>query len=198
MSDSLQPHGLQHARLPCPSLSARVCSNSCPFSRWYYLTISSSAALFSFCLQFFPAPGSFPMSWLFTSGGQNIGTSASASEVPKNIQGWFPLGLTGLISLKLKGLSESSPVPQFESINSPALSLLYGPTPPSIHDYWKDHSFDCTNLCRQSDVSAFKNIVWICHNLSSFLNPTNRYMTVQFIALVFMDTIGDILDIASF
>ena len=138
------------------------------------------------------------MSWLFTSGGQNIGTSASASEVPKNIQGWFPLGLTGLISLKLKGLSESSPVPQFESINSPAFSLLYGPTPPSIHDYWKDHSFDCTNLCRQSDVSAFKNIVWICHNLSSFLNPTNRYMMVQFITLVFMDTIGDILDIASF
>ena len=145
---------LQHTRLPCLSLSLRVCSNSCPFSQWCYLTISSSAALF-FCLQSFPESKSFPVSWLFTSGSQSIRASALASVLPVNMQGWFPLGLTGLISLKLKGLSESSPVPQFESINSSALSLLYGPTTPSIHDYWKDHSFDCTDLCRQSDVSAF-------------------------------------------
>ena len=103
MSNSLQAYGLQHARLPCPSLSPRVCSNLCPLSQWCYLTISFSAILFSFCLQSFPASGSFPMNWLFVSGGQNI--RASASVLPMNIQGWFLLGLTGLISLLSKGLS---------------------------------------------------------------------------------------------
>ena len=102
---TLRPHGLEHTRLPCPSLSPGVCSDSYPLSQWCYLTISSSAALFSFCLQSFPASGSFPMSRVFTSGGQNIGASASASVLPMNIQGWFPLGLTGLISLLSKGLS---------------------------------------------------------------------------------------------
>ena len=91
----------------------------------------------------------------FTSGGQSIGVSASASVFPKNIQDWFPLGLTGWISLLTKGLSESSPAPQFKSINSLALSLLYGPTLTSIHDYWKNHSFDYMDLCWQNDVSAF-------------------------------------------
>ena len=102
MSDSLQPHGLQHARFPCPSPSPAVCSDSHPLSRWCYLTISSSAALFSFCLQSFPASGSFPMSQLFASGSQRIGASASASVLHMNIQGWFPLGLTGLMSLQVK------------------------------------------------------------------------------------------------
>ena len=105
MSDSLWPHGLQHTRLLCPSLSPRVCSNSCPLCQWCYPTISSSAARFSFPLQSFPASGSFPMSRLFASGGQSIGASASASVLPMNIQGWFSLGLTGLISLQSKGLS---------------------------------------------------------------------------------------------
>ena len=104
MSDSLQPHGLQHIRCPCPSLSPGVCSNSCPLSCWCYLTISSSVSLF-FCLQSFTASGSLPMSWLFTSGSQSIGTSASAWLLLVNNQGWFPLGLTGLISLQSKGLS---------------------------------------------------------------------------------------------
>ena len=98
MSDSLQPHGRQHTRLPCPSLSPGVCSSSCPLSQWYYLTISSFVIPFSSCPQSFPAPGSFPRSQLFTSGGQHIGTSASASVLPVNVQGWFLLGLTGLIS----------------------------------------------------------------------------------------------------
>ena len=102
-SDSLQLHGPQGARLPCPSLSPRVYSNSCPLSQWCYPTMSSSAAPFSSCPQSFPASGSFPMSQLFPSGGQSIG--ASASVLPVNIQGWFPLGLTGLISLLSKGLS---------------------------------------------------------------------------------------------
>ena len=105
ISWSFLPHGLQHTRLPCPSPSPGVCSNSCPLSQWCYLTISSSVTLFSFCLQSFPASGSFPMSRLFTSGGQSIGASASASVLPMNIQGWFLLELTGLISLKFKGLS---------------------------------------------------------------------------------------------
>ena len=112
-----------HTRLPCLSLSPRVCSNSCPLSQWCHPTISSSVTPFSFCPQSFPVPGSFPLSQLFTSGGQSIG----ASVHPMNIQGWFPLGLTSLI-LQSKGLSESSPASQFESIHSPVLSLLYGPT----------------------------------------------------------------------
>ena len=100
---TLRPHGLQHARLPCPSPSSRVFSNSCPLSQWCHPTISCSVSLFSSCLQSFPAFRSFPVSWLFTSGGQNIG--ALASVLPMNIQGWFPSGLTDLISLQSKGLS---------------------------------------------------------------------------------------------
>ena len=102
MSDSLWPHGLQHARPPCPSPTPRVYSNSCSLSWWCHPAVSSSVALFS-CPQSFPASGSFPMSWLFASGDQSI--RASASVLPVNIQGWFPLGLTGLISLPYKGLS---------------------------------------------------------------------------------------------
>ena len=106
-------------------------------------TISYSAVPFSFCLQSFPASGSFPMNQLFTSGGQSIRASASASILPMNIQGWYSLGLTGLISLLSKGLLWSSPGPQFQSINSLALSLLYGPTLTPLLDYCKKvHSFD--------------------------------------------------------
>ena len=105
MSDSLQLHGLQHARLPCPSQSFRVCSNSCPSRRWCHSTISSPVIPLSSCPQSFPASGTFPMSQLFASGGQSIGASASSSVLPMNIQGWFPLGLTGLIFLMPKGLS---------------------------------------------------------------------------------------------
>ena len=105
VSDSLQPHGLQHTRPPCPSPSPRVYSNSYPLSQWCHPTISSSVVPFSSCLQSFPASGSFPMSQFFTSGGQSIGISASASVLPMNIQNWFPLGWTGWISLQSKGLS---------------------------------------------------------------------------------------------
>ena len=92
-------------QLPCPSPSPEACSNSCPLSQWCHPTISSSVVPFFSCLVSFPAPGSFPMSWCFASGDQNIGTSASVSVLPMNIQGWFPLGLTGWISLLSKGLS---------------------------------------------------------------------------------------------
>ena len=115
VSDFLQPHGLQHTRLPCPLLSPRVCSNSCPLSQWCHPTISPSVIPFSSCPQSFPASGSFPMNWLFASGGQSIG--ASASVFPMNIQGWLPLGLTGLISLLTKGLSIHFFSTQFKSIN---------------------------------------------------------------------------------
>ena len=107
---TLWPHGLQHVSLPCPSLCPGVCSNPCPLSQWGHPTISSSIIPFSSCPQSFPASGSFPMSQLSTSSGQSIGASASASVVSMNNQGWFYLGLTGLISLLSKGLSqESSP-----------------------------------------------------------------------------------------
>ena len=98
MSNSLWPHGLQHTRLPCPSPSPGACLNSCPLSQGYHLTISSSVIPFSSCLQPFPASGSYLMSGLFTSRGQSIGTSASV--LPRNIQGWFLLGMTDLIFLQ--------------------------------------------------------------------------------------------------
>ena len=102
---TLHPHGLQQARLPCPSPTPRTCSNSSPLSQWCHSTISSSIIPFSSCLQSFPASGSFLMSHLFTSGSQSIGASASTSVLRMNIHGWFPLGLTLLISLHSKGLS---------------------------------------------------------------------------------------------
>ena len=94
LSNSLQPHGLQHTRLPCPSPTPRTCSNSCPSSQWSHPTILSSVVPFSSCLQSFPASESFPVSQFFTSGGQSLGVSASASVLPMNIQDWFPLGWT--------------------------------------------------------------------------------------------------------
>ena len=141
MSDSLQPHGLQHTSLTSPSPTPRACSNSCPLSQWCHPTISSSFAPFSSCLQSFPATGSFPMSQFFTLGGQSIGASASASVLPMNIQDWFPLGLTGWISLQSKGLSRvfsNTTVQKHQFFGA----LLYGPTLTTIHDYWKNHSFD--------------------------------------------------------
>ena len=105
MSDSLRPHGLQHARLPWPSPTPEVYSNSCPLSRWCHPTISSSVVLFSSRLQSFPTSGSFQMSHFFASGGQSIGVSASASVLLMNTQDWSPLGWTGWISLQTKGLS---------------------------------------------------------------------------------------------
>ena len=121
-------------------------------SRWCYLTISSSSTPFSSCPQSFQHQ-SFPMSRLFTSGGQSIGASAPVSVLPMNIQGWFPLGLTGLTSLKLKGLSR---IFSSTTIQKKGHSLLYSPTLTSLQDYWKNRSFDNTDLCQKSDVSAFK------------------------------------------
>ena len=111
----------------------------------------------------FPASGYFPAIWLFASGGQSIGVSASASVFPMNIQGWFPLENQRTLVWSAccpRDSQESTPAPQLESINSLVLSLLYGPTLTSVHDYWKNHSFDYIDLCWQSDVSVFKHGVY--------------------------------------
>ena len=152
MSDSWPPHGLQHARLLCPPLSPRVSSNSCPLSWWCHPTISSSVTPFSSCPQSFPASGPFPLSQFFTSGGQSTGASASLSVLPVNTQGWFPLGWTGS-PCSPRDSQESSPA-QFQSISSLALTLPYGLILKSVHDYWKNHSSDCMDLCWQSNVSV--------------------------------------------
>ena len=146
MSDSLQPHGLQHTRLPCHSPSPGVSPNSSPLSWWCQSIISSSVVPFSACLQSFPSLGSFPMSWLFESDGQNIGASASATVLPMNIQGWFPLGLTGLVSLLSKGLSKVFSNTTVRRHKFFGTQSSYGPPLTFIHNYWKNHSFDYTDL----------------------------------------------------
>ena len=131
--------------------NSQAYSNSRPLSWWCHPTVSFSVVPFSSLLQSFPASGSFPVSQFFTSGGQSIGVPASASVLPMNIQDWFPLRCTGWISLQSKGLSRVFSTPQFKSINSSALSFLYGPTLTPIHDYWKNHDFDQMDLCWQSN-----------------------------------------------
>ena len=152
---TLWPHGLQHPRLPYPSLSLGVCSNSCPFSWGCHPTISSSVVPFSSCPPSSPASGSFPVSWLSASGGQSIGPSASTSVILMNIQSWFPLGWPGWISFLSQGLS------RVFSNTTVWKHQFFGVQPSlwsnsQIHnDHWKNHSFDNMDLCRQSNVSAF-------------------------------------------
>ena len=142
VSHSLQPHGLQHTRIPCPSPTPGACSKSCPLSWWCHPTISSSVIPFSSCLQSCSASVSFPVSQFFASGGQSIGVSGSASVLPMNIQDWSPLRWTGWISLQSKGLSRVFSNTTAQNINSSVLSFLDNPTLTSIHDYWKNHSSD--------------------------------------------------------
>ena len=153
VSDSLWPHELQHARPLCPSPTPGVYSNSCPSSRWCHPAISSSVVHFSSCPQSLPASGSFPMSQLYTWGGQSTGVSASTSVLPMNIQD-RSLGWTGWISLQSKGLSRVFFNITVQSINIFVLRFLHSPTLTSIHDHWKNHSLDYMNLCWQSNVSA--------------------------------------------
>ena len=155
MSDSLRPHGLQHTRLPYSSQSPRVCSNSCPLSQWCHPIISSSITPFPSCPQSFPASGSFPKSGLFASGGQNVG--AAASVLPMNIQGWFTLALTGLISLQSKGLSRvfSNTTIQKHQFFSAHPSLWSNSHISAGLLKKKKHSFDYMDFGWQIDVSAF-------------------------------------------
>ena len=150
---TLRPHGLQHARLPCPSPTLKACTNSCPPSQWCHPTISSSVIPFSSCLQSFPASGSFPMSQFFASGGQSIEASASASVLPMNIQDWFPLGWTGLISLKSKGLSRvfSNTIVQKHQFSA-QLSLW---SDSHIHTWLLEKPLLWLDLCWQSNLSVF-------------------------------------------
>ena len=164
MFDSLRPRGLQHASPPSPSLTPRAYSNSCPLSQWCHPTIASSVVPSFSHLQSFPASGSFPVSQLFASGGHSIGVLALASVLPMNIQDWYPLGLTGLISLQSMGLS----TPQFRSISSSTLSFLYSPNLTPIHDYWKNHSFDKIDLCQLHkcwliNIHQFGVLNWYLH-----------------------------------
>ena len=152
LSDSLRLHGLQNARLPCPSPSPGANYVHCTSDAIQPSCPLSSPSLPPFNLS--QHQGFFPVSWLFASGGQSIRASALASVIPVNIQGWFPLGLSCLISLQSK--EKSSLAPQFISITSSALSLLYGSTLTSICHYWKNHSFHYMELCWQSDLSAFQ------------------------------------------
>ena len=133
---------MQHTRPPCASATPGVHLNLCPLSRWCHPTISSSVVPFSSCPQSFPASGPFQMRQFFGSGGQSIGVSASASVIPINIQDWFPLGWTGWVSLQSKGLSRVFSNTTAQKHQFSVLSFLYSPTLTSIHDYWKNHSFD--------------------------------------------------------
>ena len=176
MSDSLQSHGLQHTRLPCPSSSPGACSNSCPLSRWCHPTISFSVVPFFSCLQSFPASGSFPMSQFFTSGGQSIG--ASASVLPMNIQDWFPSGLVWF-PCSPRDSQECSPTPQFKSINSSVLSLLYDPTLTSVHDYWKS-----TALTRWTFVGEVMSLLFnvLSRFVIAFL-PRSKSLLISWLQL---------------
>ena len=153
MFNSSRPHGLQHSRLPCPTPTPRACSNSCP---------SVSDEIQPSHTLSFPSPPAFNLSqhqglfqWVSYSHQVALSIRASASVLPVNIQHWVPLGLTGFSPCSPRDSKESSPTPQFESIKSLALSLLYDPTLITIQNYWKNHSFDSTDFCRQSNVSAF-------------------------------------------
>ena len=157
MSDSLQPHGLKHARPPCPLLSLEVCPSSYPLHWWCHPVISSSDAHFSFCPQSFPESGTFPMSQLFASDDQNTGVSTLASVLPMSIQGWFPIRLTGFILLS-KGCSGVFSRPQFKSIDFLVLCLFTVKLSQPYVATGKT-SLDYRDLCHQSDASASQHII---------------------------------------
>ena len=177
VSDSLWPHGLQHARLPCPSLSPGACSNWCALSQWCRPTNSSSVTSFSSCLQSFPASRPFPVSRLLASGGLSTGTWVSTWVLPMNVQAWFPL-LIGLIALQSKGLSRvfsSTTVRKHQFFSTQPC----GPTLTSIHDSWKNHSFDYMDLYLQSEVSVF-----LTRCLGLLQISSNKQVSFTFMAAV--------------
>ena len=155
VSNTLRAHEWHNAKTPCPSPTPRVHSDSPPLSKWYHPAISSSFVPFSSCPQSLPASESFPMSQLFAWGGQSTGVSALDLSFQRNLRA--ELLQNGRIGSPCspRDSQESSPTPQFKSVNSSALSLLHSPTLTSIHDLRKNHCLDKMNLCRQSNVSAF-------------------------------------------
>ena len=187
MHASLKPHGLQHTRLPCPSLSPGACSNSCPLSQWCHPTISFFVAAFS-CLQSFPASVSFPMSQLFTSGGQSIEASVLASVLPTNVKDWFPLGLIGLISLLCKGSSRV-----FSSTT-----------------VWKTQFFSAQPLVQRAypcittgKTIALTILTFVCKVMSLLFNTLSRFV-IAFLpmsknkdAATFWESVYDLVGVAS-
>ena len=166
MSDSLQPHGMLHASLPCPSPAPRACSNSCPLSQWCHPTISSSVVPFSFHLQSFPASGSFPESQFLSSGGQNFGVSALASVLPMNSQDWFSPGWTGWLSLLSKELSRV-----FFNTTTKKTSILQHSAFFIVqlsHPYMTPgKTIALTRWTFLGNVSAFKYALYVGHSFSS-------------------------------
>ena len=169
MSNSLQPHETQHTRIPCPSLSPRVCLNICLLSWRCHPTISSSFTPFSSCPQSFPASGSFPVSQLYPSGSQILELQHQSFQWIFGVDILYDWLI--LYPCSLRDSQEFSPVPQFESIISSMLSLLKGPTLTSVHDYWKNHSFNYTDLCwqrfpsKEQESFNFVAAVTICSDL---------------------------------
>ena len=173
-SNTLQPHRLQHPRLPCPSASPRACSNSCILSQWCHPTISSSVIPSSFCCQSFPASGFFLISQLFASGGQSMGALVSSSVLSRNIQSLFPLGLTVLISAQFKGLSRVFSKTTVQKHQRFGIQpFLWSKS--HIHTWLlENHSFDYTDFGRQSNVSSFYFIFF------NFIYFNWRLVTLQY------------------
>ena len=178
---TLWPHRLQHAMVPGPSLSSGVFSNSCPLSRWCHPTISSSVFPFSSRTQFFPASGSFPVTWLFASGGQSIGASASSSVLPMNIQSGFSLGLTSVISLLSKGLSRvffSTTIQKHQFLG--AQSSLRSNMDCWPHPDFRNAKMWGKSILRQWNIYGI--VIWCCWNYSVCLKfkwslPRGAYFT---------------------
>ena len=178
MSDSLRPHGLQHARPPCPSPSPGVHTNSRPSSQWCHPAISSSVVPFSSCLQSFPASGSFPMSQLFTSCGQSIGVWASASVLPMNIQGWIPLRLTDLISLQSKGLSKVFSCTTVQKHQ-------FFDARPSLWSNSHIHTWLLWTFVSKVMSLFFNTFVYVCHSFSSKEQASFNFMAAVIIHIDF-------------
>ena len=157
MFDSLQPHGLQHARPPCPSTTPRVYSNSCPLSWWYHPTISSFVILFSSRLQSFPASGSLPVSQFFPSGGLSIGSFSFSISPSNEYSGLISFRMDWLDLLAVQGTLKSL-LQQFKSINSLALTFLYSPTLTSIHDYWKTKALTRWTFAVGLEINSLRQI----------------------------------------
>ena len=201
MSDSLQLHGLQHTRLPCPSPMPRACSNSWSSSWWCHPTISSSVIPFFSCLQSFPASGSFPMSWHFTSVGQSIGASASTSVLPKNIQDWIPLLLTSFISLQSKGLPDS--LLHLHSSKASVLMLLKAGAQPSLwsnsHIKIRCISADARSPCSPRDsqesspIPQFKSISSLVPSLLYDPTLTSTHDTGKTIAFSIQTLVSKVM-----
>ena len=176
VSNSLQPHGLQHTRFPCPLPFPWACSNSCPSSQWCYRTISSSVP-FSSCPQSFPASGSFLMSLLFVSSGHSVGASVSASVLPMNISGLISSNFDWFDLLSVQGTQESSSAPQFKNINSSVLSLFYCPT--HIHTWLPEKTIALT-------IQTFvgKVMLLLFNMLSSFaiaFLPMSKHLLISWL-----------------